>query len=301
MSRLTNKELIEELKGRFQENEDALYDLKVMTKNLVKINKKLEDSEAIKSNFLSNIRNEINNPLTSILGLSGQLLLSAESDCDSVKSMLSLIHEEAFHLDFQIKNIFEAAEIESGETSLGVSVVDVIALSNNIIASFRHFAESKNIKVEMVYDWLGQDQGEVFFKSDPEKLSIIISNLLSNAIEFTNEGGEVEIKMWIDAGVLKIDAKDNGIGIDSADFEVIFDRFKQLETGSTKTHRGHGLGLSITKAVVELLAGGITVSSTKGVGSVFSVAVPEAEGPEMDGFSSDGNEFIFDDDEGEKF
>ncbi|KWT84429.1 sensor histidine kinase [Candidatus Magnetominusculus xianensis] len=301
MTKLTNKELIEELKRRFQENENALFDLKVMTKKLVKINKKLEDSEALKSNFLSNIRNEINNPLTAILGLSQQLLSASELDCDSVKSMLALIHEESFNLDFQIKNIFAAAEIESGEASLGVSIVDVVTLLNNIISSFKHAAETKNIDVEMIYDWLGEEEPAILFKSDPEKLSVIVSNLLSNAIEFTNENGKVEIKLWTDGSNLKIDVKDNGIGMDNADLEIIFDRFRQLETGSTKTHKGHGLGLSIVKAVVDFLNGTVTVSSSKGVGSLFSISIPEASGPEMEGFSSEGNEFIFDDDEGEKF
>ncbi|MBF0554808.1 MAG: HAMP domain-containing histidine kinase [Nitrospirae bacterium] len=300
MSRLTNQELIDELKKRFQENENALFDLKIMTKKLVKINKKLEDSEAIKSNFLSNIRNEINNPLTAILGLSQQLISSPEIDFDTMKNAISIIHEESFHLDFQIKNIFAAAEIESGETSIGVSIVDVLTLLNNIISSFKPYAESKNITVEMIYDWLGEDNPEIFFKSDPEKLSVIVSNLLSNAIEFNNEGGKVEVKLCTDGGSLKIDVKDNGIGMESADLEIIFDRFRQLETGSTKTHRGHGLGLSIAKAVVDLLGGEITVSSVKGIGSLFSISIPEASGAETEGFSSEGNEFIFDDEE-EKF
>ncbi|MBF0318413.1 MAG: HAMP domain-containing histidine kinase [Nitrospirae bacterium] len=300
MSRLTNKELIEELKVRFHESDSALFDLKAMTKKLVKINKKLQESEALKSNFLSNIRNEINNPLTSILGLSQQLLSAKEIDCNTIRDIISLIHEESFNLDFQIKNIFAAAELESGETSIGVSIVDVVAMFDNIISSFRHYAENKNVKIEMVYDWDDDEQSEIFFKTDPEKLGLVVSNLISNAIEFSNEDGKVEVKLWMEDGSLRIDVKDNGVGMDNSELDVIFDRFRQVETGSTKTHRGHGLGLSITQAILDLLDGSISVSSSKGAGSVFSVTIPESMGPETEGFSSDGNEFIFED-EGEKF
>ncbi|MCG6551903.1 MAG: HAMP domain-containing histidine kinase [Candidatus Magnetominusculus sp. LBB02] len=294
MARLTNEELIEELKIRFKENEDALFDLKAMTKKLVQINKKLEDSEAVKGHFLSNIRNEINNPLTSILGLSEQILCAQSLDEDFVRSMMSLIFEEAFHLDFQIRNIFAAAEVESGENSLGASIVDVLNLFKNIISSFRQYAQGKDIEMEMIYD-LPAGEDAIFFKTDPEKLSLIVSNLLANAIEFTDNGGKVELRFWTDEGSLRVDVKDNGVGVDNADLNVIFDRFRQIETGSTKTHRGHGLGLSIVKAIVELLGGTISVTSEKGAGSVFSVAVPEYAGDDSATFSSEGNEFIFDD------
>ncbi|MBF0607724.1 MAG: HAMP domain-containing histidine kinase [Magnetococcales bacterium] len=302
MKRLTDTELIDELKKRFQEQEKALHDLRVMTKKLEFMNKKLQESESLKSSFLSNIKNEINNPLAAILGLSEQLIKSAikaKSDPDDISTMASLIYQEAFGLDFQLKNVFIAAELEAGEAVPGISIVDCFSIINATIGLFKHIAEGKGITLNFIHDCAEGTDSEPFFKTDPEKLQIVVANLLSNAIEFGPEGSEVEIKVWRESNELRITVKDHGIGISEEEKYAIFDRFRQLETGSTKTHKGHGLGLSITKAIVEMLNGEITVASTKGKGSIFSVSIPESEtDTNSDVFSADGNEFLFDE-EGE--
>ncbi|KJU86966.1 GAF sensor hybrid histidine kinase [Candidatus Magnetobacterium bavaricum] len=298
MKRLTDAELVEELKKRFQEQDKALYDLRIMTKKLESMNKKLQESESSKSNFLSNIKNEINNPLASILGLSEQLIKSAlkeKLNIDDISTMARLIHEEAFGLDFQLKNIFVAGELEAGETIIGVSIVDCFSVISTTIGLFKHTAEGKDITLNFIHDCIEEEDSEPFFKTDAEKLQIIVANLVSNAIEFSPENSDVDIKVWRESRELRITVKDRGVGIAEEDKAIIFDRFRQLEMGSTKTHKGHGLGLSITKAIVEMLNGEITVSSTKGKGSIFSVSIPESDADvNSDGFSADGNEFLFD-------
>ncbi|MBF0343679.1 MAG: HAMP domain-containing histidine kinase [Nitrospirae bacterium] len=302
MKDITDAELIEELRKRFQEKERALYDLRMMTKKLESLNKKLQESESLKSNFLSNIKNEINNPLTSILGLSEQLIKKAvkavvtnKLNPEDIAAMAKLIHEEAFGLDFQLRNIFIAAELEAGETNLGISTIDCLSLVNTTIETFKSMAEGKGITLNFIHECSNGEDEEPFFKTDPEKLQVILANLLSNAIEFSGEGTEVEARVWKESNELRLTVKDHGVGMDERDRIVIFDRFKQLETGSTKTHKGHGLGLSITKAIVELLNGEITVASTKGKGSIFSLTIPESN-IEVSGdtFSANGNEFLFD-------
>jgi signal transduction histidine kinase len=300
MERLTDEQLIEALKERFRENETALNGLKVMTRKLEDMNRKLQESEALKGNFLSNIRNEMNNPLTSIMGLSRQLISGEALTPDSVYPIASMIHSDAFNLDFQLRNIFAAAELEAGETELTPSSIDIDALVQGVVEMFRFRAFEKNLAVN--YSPLSPDPKEkVHFTTDPEKLQIIMANLLSNAIEFSGEAGRVELKVWINGGYLGLSVEDNGMGIDKADHEAIFDRFKQVEAGSTKRHRGHGLGLSITRDLVGLLLGTISVSSEPGRGSVFTVdAIPELE-PGSDGnvFALNGNVFFFEDVAGE--
>jgi signal transduction histidine kinase len=300
VERPTDAELIEELKRRFEENEQALYDLRVMTKKLEKLNKKLQESEAMKSNFLSNIRNEINNPLAAIMGLSKQIL-SVDGIPEQAASVANMIYAESFALDFQLMNIFLAAEIEAGECVLGISKVDIPTLIKHAVYSLAHKIEEKKVKVEMSSEGVVDEEGKFIFNTDPEKLRAIIMNLLANAVEYSFEGQKVNVRATARDGSLNISVEDFGKGIDEEDRNMIFDRFKQLEMGTRKSHKGHGLGLSVTKALVELLDGSISFSSESGKGCVFSVTVPEAEAaPGMEAYSEEGNEFIFEEEGEEK-
>lgn len=292
MHRLTNSELIDELKKRFEENEKVFSALKAVNNKLEVVNKKLQESERLKSNFLSNIRNEINNPLTSILCISKALTAGDALNRETVSSLADSIHSEAFNLDLQLRNIFAASEIEAGEAVPGISKVDIDMLINGTVELFMHKADDRKIKV--IFDSLGESGCNPNFMTDPEKLQLVIINLLSNAIEFSQEGGCVELKAWRLGNSLNIAVKDHGIGIDKSDQGIIFDRFRQLDTGAAKSHLGHGLGLSVTKAAVELLNGTISVESDKDKGAAFTLSIPEAESEnEADVFSSSGNEFIF--------
>ncbi|MBI5894160.1 MAG: HAMP domain-containing histidine kinase, partial [Deltaproteobacteria bacterium] len=237
----SDKELIEGLVNRLSVKDKAINDLTVVTKKLETLNNKLLDSENTKSQFLSNIRNEINNPLASIMGLSKIISTSEGLLNPDIISMGNAIYKEAFNLEFQMENIFAAAEIEAGEAALSVSNVDIKSLIQHTIDSFNHWACEKKIKVALnLIDYI--KKGESFFKTDPKKFQLIVSNLLANAIEYSFEEGQVDVKIWKNGDSLNTSIKDNGIGIDEKDHRIIFDRFRQLDTGLTKSHRGHGLG-----------------------------------------------------------
>lgn len=300
MARLSDEQLILELKKRFDATKQALYDVKMVTSKLEEVNKKLQTSEQIKSNFISHMKNEINNPLTSILGLSEQLK-TGSIDPDMVLAIATSIHTEAFSLDFQLRNIFAAAEMESGETELQISLADVITLIHDAVDSFQHLIDDKKITVKIPKKT--EDTERLLFKTDTEKLSLIITNLLSNAVEFNHENGRIEITASVLDGRLNFTVRDTGPGIDPEKIHVIFDRFVQIESGVRKSHKGHGLGLSIVQALVEMMEGNITVDSVaKGKGSIFSISIPEVEtNMEADAFSVDGNEFFFDDEEVKAF
>ncbi len=291
MTKLTEQELLDELKRRFDEKQKALFDLGKATGKLEAVNKKLHESEALKSSFLSNIRNEMNDPLASILGLSKQLLTSTSTEREIMISVIDMIHSEAFNLDFQLKNIFAAAEIEAGDACPYVSNVDIKGLISNIAESFKYKLDSKNLNLDFVFDCSDEEK---FFRTDPTKLHLIISNLLSNAIEYSQDDGDVELKACMLKDGLAVSVTDVGIGIDGSNLKIIFDRFKQLETGLTKSHKGQGLGLSITRSYIELLNGTIAVSSHKDKGSTFDVTIPEAEYSNLEeAISEDSNEFVF--------
>ncbi|MEO5331972.1 MAG: HAMP domain-containing histidine kinase [Magnetococcus sp. YQC-5] len=295
MDILSDDELIAELKQRFDQTKQALYDVKMISKKLEDVNQKLQLSEQVKSNFVSHMKNEINNPLSCILGFSQQLK-SNFLEPDVVISIATLIHIEAFSLDFQLRNIFAAAELEAGDAVLQVSMVDIHALLTNTIESFQHLINDKHLTV--IYPPQPDDQ-RLLFKSDADKLGLIFSNLLSNAIEFNQEGGEITLHIARLDDTLTFSITDTGIGINMSDVHRLFDRFVQGESGMRKSHKGHGLGLSITQAVLDLMQGTVSVNSTENQGSTFTISIPELQSDvDVDAFSVDGNDFLFGDDDG---
>lgn len=293
-SRLTDKEILVELKRRFEESDAMLKEERKLIAELKVVNDKLLESEHLKSNFLSNIRNEINNPIAAILELSKNIY-EGKMDVESMKKFGTLIYAEAFDLDFQLRNVFLSAEIEAGESPLSVISVSVLSLIETVIYSFHNKIFKKGIN----FTFKNSIEENTIFKTDTEKLHLILSNLLSNAIQFNEQGGSVEVESKIENNQLIISVKDSGIGISEKQQDKIYDRFHQIEEGSTKTYGGHGLGLSITKALLEIIEGKIFLESKLGQGSKFTIVINElgtGQGEEHI-FSTDGNDFLFDQDE----
>lgn len=300
MSELTDKELIEELRKRFEQNKSALDEVQELNEELNDLNRKLKDSEKLKSHFISNITNEIINPFASILALSKNILSVKEGGWKKVISMVSLIYSEAFNLDFQLRNIFAAAKIEAGEIFLEILNVEIKSLFEGVIESFKYESKKKKIKINLQFEIETEHNKPFFFKTDPEKIRLIIANLLSNAIKFSYENSEIIINAKLDGKLLNITVQDFGSGISIKNQKIIFDRFKRLDTGINSIHRGHGLGLSINKALLDLLEGSIDIQSDIGKGSKFTISIPENES-QVSGFAFDGNDMFFDDDEEKSF
>ncbi|HOZ13781.1 MAG TPA: HAMP domain-containing sensor histidine kinase [Tenuifilaceae bacterium] len=292
---LTDDELIQELKRRFEQNKKSLKELKELNNELKVVNKKLEESEALKTHFISNITNEIINPFTSIIGLSKAILSVDKENWKKVISMVALIHSEAFNLDFQLRNIFVAAKIEAGDIYPEILRVDVQNLLESVIESFKFELRKKKMNIQFNLNGDSGNNQLATFKTDPEKLKLIIANLLSNAINFSFEGGVIEIDARIKDSVLSIKVRDHGIGISKENQKIIFDRFKRVDSGINSLNRGHGLGLSINKAIIDMLNGYIDIESELGKGACFTINIPESEEP-IEGFATDANEMFFDSD-----
>ncbi|MFO7829336.1 MAG: HAMP domain-containing sensor histidine kinase [Bacteroidales bacterium] len=295
MSELTDQELIEELKKRFDQNKKALKEVQELNDELQKVNKKLEESEALKSHFISNITNEIINPFASILALSKNILSVEKENWKKVFSMVSLIYSEAFNLDFQLRNIFVAAKIEAGEIFPEILNVDIKQLLESVVDSFKYQSKKKKIDIQLQFEIPTSEEKPFFFKTDAEKLRLIVSNLVSNAVKFSYENSKVVIKVWLNKNLLHVSVKDFGTGVSDENQKIIFDRFRRLDSGINSINRGHGLGLSINKALLDLLSGEIEIESGQGNGSKFIVTIPEIES-DISGFAFDGNEMFFDDD-----
>lgn len=301
MNRLTDQELIDELRIRMMENKNAINELKNLNEKLKNVNKKLEESETLKSHFISNITNEIVNPFASILGLSRSILSVNKENWKKVFTMVALIHSEAFSLDFQLKNVFAAAKIEAGEIYPEYGKVDIHNLVRSVTDSFRIEAQKKKLTIDMKFDLPVGEDSVFYFKTDPEKLKLVLSNLINNAIKFSYDDGTIVIKLWEDSKVLYISVFDKGIEISDEYQQIIFDRFKRVDSSITSINRGHGLGLSIIKSLLDLLEGDIELQSDKENGTLFTVHIPETE-IEEDSFKSSlyGNELFFEDNQDDK-
>ncbi|MBF0183397.1 MAG: HAMP domain-containing histidine kinase [Magnetococcales bacterium] len=307
MAELSDDDLLNELKARFNHTKQTLYDLKIVSRRLEEVNRKLQISEQVKSNFVSHMKNEINNPLACILGLAQQLR-SHEVDRETVVGIAQSIFAEAFSLDFQLRNIFAAAELEDGATMLQSGTIDGHSLMIHAVNDFAHLILAKELNVYFlgkkmnVASTANFEEEKLYFKSDSEKLELVVQNLLSNAIEFNNPGGRIDLDIGVVEDRLVLSVTDTGVGLNPEQIERIFDRFTQLESGVRKAHKGHGLGLSITKAVIDMMEGSVHVSAQPGEGCTVTLSIPFIEtDSEADTFSVDGNEFFFSDDQSELF
>ncbi|OFX75676.1 MAG: hypothetical protein A2X12_09615 [Bacteroidetes bacterium GWE2_29_8] len=166
---------------------------------------------------------------------------------------------------------------------------DVIQLIQSVIDAFNHEAIKKNISMKFDFDVNHENTKTFYFNTDADKLKLMLSNLVSNAIKFNNENGEISLKVSVKKKILSICVIDNGIGISESDKLIIFDRFKKINNNINSINPGHGLGLSIVKAFLEILNGKIDIVSDLNNGSSFFISIPEAE--KETSIYNDNNEF----------
>lgn len=296
MGNLTDRQLLKELRLRLEEKKKMDVEFSELSKDFQSLTKKLKDSEALKSHFISNITNEIVNPFTSILGLSKAILSVEKNDWKKVVSMIALIHSEAFNLDYQLRNIFVAAKVEAGEIAPNISKVNIRSLVQTVIDAFSIISRKMGVEFDVQFNIDHGFGKNFYFKTDSEKLKLIVSNLINNALKYSYKDSKVIVKVWLDDDDLHASVQDFGTGISEKNQKIIFERFKRLDSGINSINRGHGLGLSITKSLLDVLGGTIEIDSQKGEGSTFTVSLPEAQNI-VDGFSGEGNDIFFDDED----
>lgn len=289
---ISNKILLQELDDRLRHSEATISEQKELLKELVELNSKLEESEKLKSHFLSNIRNEINNPLASILAVSQNLINKFKGEDGFLFNSLKIIYNEAFNLGFQIKNIMMAADLEAGEAYPEFENISLNTQVNNVLKSFESSIQKKEIKIAF-------DQAcDTYLVTDQAFLNLILSNLIDNAIKFNVKGGLLSVHVLNETDYTEIKISDEGVGIDESRQEKIFDRFAQLEKGTTKNFGGHGLGLSIVKELLNLLGGQLHIESKIREGASFIIKLPiKAKKPKNGDISYNGNVILFDGEE----
>jgi signal transduction histidine kinase len=258
---------------------------------LIAVNGKLRDSEQLKGHFISNITNEIINPFTSILALAENLKKLKTAEMNKVYHMADLIFEEAFELDFQLKNIFAVALIEAGKEKVSYSHVDFKDIGENLSGYFKNLLSKKNISLVIRHECDGVADKPFSALVDREKTDLILKNLVSNSIKYSPVNSIINILFSLESGILNIEVTDHGKGIDAAERQVVFDRFKQLDEKINSINTGHGLGLSIVLAYTEMLEGKIDLENSQEGGMKIKICLPER--PEVNNLI-DLDDFLFD-------
>ncbi len=242
---------------------------KKMFAELIAAKQKAEESDRLKSAFLANISHEIRTPMNGILGFA-QLLKSPHLAGEEQAEYIDLIMQSGERMLNLINNLINISRIEAGETMLHVIETPVNELLSDLYAFFKPEIEKKGLRLNCK---TGLPDVESIVETDSGKLIQILTNLIQNALKFTSKG-EIDFGYNRIGGALEFYVIDTGVGIAPDMKEKIFDRFHQVDNTITRTQEGSGLGLSISKAYVELLGGTIRVESREGWGSEFYFTLP---------------------------
>lgn len=245
-----------------------------LQQELVKAKEKAEESDRLKSSFLANMSHEIRTPMNSILGFS-ELLKDAQFDDQQKEEFIRIITINGNNLLSIINDIIDISKIEAGEMKIHKASHEV----NYLLETLKIQYEFHEMKPTVSFKWnCHSTPGHISVIADKDRLYQVFNNLISNALKFTSEG-IIEVGYQAPTnGELVFYVRDTGIGIAKEDQSIIFKRFRQVETEQTVHLGGNGLGLAITKHLVELMNGHIWVESTYGSGSTFFFSLPLAHG-----------------------
>ena len=224
--------------------------------------------ENMRKEFVANVSHELKTPITSIQGFIETLKMTDNLYEDTKNRFLTIIENEATRLTRLIDDILLLSTIEN-KTKKKVEKVDLFEVFEEVHEVINYIAKKKNIKVK--YDFENKD---IDLWEYSGYIRQILLNIISNAIKYTGENGEVSIKQYIKSEKVFIEVKDNGIGIPEEDIERIFERFYRVDKARSRSVGGTGLGLAITKHMVKALNGNIRVESELGVGSKFIIELP---------------------------
>jgi len=237
--------------------------------DLIKAKEKAEESDRLKSAFLANMSHEIRTPMNGILGFAG-LLKNSKLSGEKQQEFIEIIEKSGIRMLNIINDIINISKIDSGLMVVNISAVNLNGILKFIYSFFKLEVEQKGMQLIFNTNLFANN---ILIKTDKEKLIAVLTNLIKNAIKFT-EKGFIEFGYKKNEHFLEFFIKDTGTGILPEQKEIIFERFRQGSESLTRNYEGSGLGLSISKAYIELLGGKIWVESESGKGSVFYFTIP---------------------------
>jgi signal transduction histidine kinase len=231
-----------------------------------------EEASTAKSKFLAGVSHELRTPLNAIIGFSDMLRMEPFGKLGDphYREYAGHINEAGRHLLAIINDILDASKIEAGALELEEELIDIAAVAENILPLVRDKASASGVTLSV-----SLPPGLPALRADGRRVAQILLNLLSNAVKFTPPGGRVEVTAALDAaGGIVLSVADTGIGIAAKDITLVLAPFGQVANAMSRQHTGTGLGLPLTKALVELHGGEMTLDSTPGVGTTVRCRFP---------------------------
>jgi len=258
-----NQELEQQVKIKTKELNDLLEQQKLFQEYILK-------SSAFKSEFMASMSHELRTPLNSIIGFTDVILEGISGAInEKQEKYLNNVKTSAMHLLDLINDVLDIAKIESGKIDLNIKDVNLSEIISQIDTTLKPMYVKKNLKFE-----IQKFDKEMVIRVDRLRFKEILFNLLNNAVKFTKEGF-VKLEISNDGNYWKFDVIDSGIGIKEEDFALIFQDFKRIKSEDVALIEGTGLGLSLTKRLIEFHGGNISFSSQIGKGSTFTFTIPK--------------------------
>jgi PAS domain S-box-containing protein len=242
---------------------------KELIRDIILAKDKAEESDKLKTAFLKNISHEIRTPMNGILGFS-ELLLNPDLTSDQKETYINVVIHSGHRMLNTVNDLIEISKIETGIVSINTKEVDIYKSIKELILIFSLEASKKGLNLVFENEGI---KDNVIITTDQNMLDSILTYLIKNAIKYTLEG-EITIDYDIKGNEVQFRIKDTGIGIPADRQHAIFDRFVQSDIADKFARQGSGLGLSISKAYVEMLGGQISVESKEGEGSCFYFTLP---------------------------
>jgi signal transduction histidine kinase len=234
----------------------------------------LEDTLKMQEEMYSNVAHELKTPLNVIFSANQLLLMYLKNDLfEENKAKFYIysnsIKQNCYRLTKLINNIVDLSKSQAGYLKLNLSNENVVEIIENIASSVSDYVKSRELRIVFF-----SNVEEKIIACDPIKIERVMLNLISNAIKFTNPNGAIYINVLDKGDTVEISVKDTGIGIEKEHLDLLFEKFYQIDKTLSRNAEGSGIGLSLTKSIVDLHGGNISVDSEIGKGSVFKIELP---------------------------
>jgi signal transduction histidine kinase len=236
-----------------------------------------KEYEMLRTAFFANLSHELRTPINVIFSAEQMIdHLSKNEDkkwsYESLSKYRKIIKQNCFRLMRMVSNLIDITKIDAGYFKIDMKNCNIAMIVEDITLSVAEYIESRNI--ELIFD---TEIEEKVIACDPDKIERIMLNLLSNSVKYTAVGGQILVRIFMNAAKLAISVKDNGVGIPEKMKAMVFERFVQVDRSSTRVTEGSGIGLSIVKALVELQEGSIYLESELGRGTEFIIELPDRQ------------------------
>lgn len=271
--REANRTLEKRVRERTYELQSEIAERKRIEKDLRIAKEEAERASIIKSEFIANMSHELRTPLNVLFSAIQlfDLYLNNHppSNIDKLNKHLMAMRQNCLRLLRLVNNLIDTTKIDANFLGLNMSNYNIVNIVEGITLSVKEYIKHNNIELNFY-----SDLDEIIIACDVDMIERIMFNLLSNAIKFTKPGGKIQVSILYGTERVIISVKDNGIGIPKEKQKIIFERYKQAHKLLTREYEGSGIGLSLTKSLVEMHGGRITVKSKCGKGSEFLVEFP---------------------------